>query len=146
MITPQNVLAQGSGIDYDRLIQEFGCNHITSQHLETIQKITSPLPLNHLLKRQIFYSHRDLDIILDEYSKKKPKFFIYTGRGPSSHSIHLGHLLPFFFTKYLQEAFKVPTIIQITDDEKYFFRDLTLEQIKFNVQGNLAFLIFIPTY
>jgi tryptophanyl-tRNA synthetase len=55
---------------------------------------------------------RDLTLILDAYEKGKP-FFLYTGRGPSSGSLHLGHLIPFIFTKYLQEAFKVPLIVQV---------------------------------
>jgi len=32
-------------------------------------------------------------------------------------------MLPFIFNKYLQDAFKVPFVIQITDDEKYFFKE-----------------------
>lgn len=55
---------------------------------------------------------RDLSLILDRYEKGKP-FFLYTGRGPSSGSLHLGHLIPFIFTKYLQDAFNVPLIIQV---------------------------------
>jgi hypothetical protein len=34
------------------------------------------------------FSHRDLELILDKYEKKEP-FFIYTGRGPSSTSMHI---------------------------------------------------------
>lgn len=34
--------------------------------------------------------------------------------------MHLGHLMPFIFTRYLQRAFDVSLVIQITDDEKYF--------------------------
>lgn len=30
--------------------------------------------------------------------------------------------MPFIFNKYLQEAFNVPLVIQITDDEKYFWK------------------------
>ncbi len=52
-----------------------------------------------------------------------PPFYLYTGRGPSSEALHLGHMLPFIFCKYMQDAFKVPFIIQITDDEKYFHKD-----------------------
>jgi len=52
----------------------------------------------------------------------------YEQIGPSSDSMHLGHLLPFIFTKWLQDAFNVPLIIQITDDEKFFFKgEYTLE-------------------
>lgn len=32
--------------------------------------------------------------------------------------MHLGHLIPFMFTKYLQDAFDCPLVIQMTDDEK----------------------------
>jgi tryptophanyl-tRNA synthetase len=42
--------------------------------------------------------------------------------GPSSEAMHLGHLMPFIFSKYLQDAFNVPLVIQITDDEKYFHK------------------------
>lgn len=55
---------------------------------------------------------RDLSLILDRVEKGKP-FFLYTGRGPSAGSLHLGHLIPFIFTKYLQEAFNVPLVIQV---------------------------------
>lgn len=40
-----------------------------------------------------------MDSILDSYEKGE-KFFLYTGRGPSSKSMHIGHLVPFIFTKY----------------------------------------------
>lgn len=58
---------------------------------------------------------------------KKPEekgepFYIYTGRGPSSESLHLGHMVPFLFTKWLQEAFDVPLVIELTDDEKFLFK------------------------
>ena len=43
-------------------------------------------------------SVRDFNTILDRYEKGKP-FFLYTGRGPSSDSMHLGHMIPFVFTK-----------------------------------------------
>lgn len=47
----------------------------------------------------IFLPSRDMHIILDLYEQKKP-FYLYTGRGPSSDSMHMGHLIPFIFTKY----------------------------------------------
>lgn len=43
-------------------------------------------------------SGREFDKILDRYEQGKP-FFLYTGRGPSSDSMHLGHMIPFTFTK-----------------------------------------------
>lgn len=43
-------------------------------------------------------SFRDMHQILDAYENKKP-FYLYTGRGPSSEAMHVGHLIPFIFTK-----------------------------------------------
>lgn len=45
------------------------------------------------LRRGLFFSHRDFEMILDLYEKKEP-FYLYTGRGPSSDSLHLGMSLP----------------------------------------------------
>ena len=39
-----------------------------------------------------------MEMILDVYEKKQP-FYLYTGRGPSSEGMHMGHLIPFIFTK-----------------------------------------------
>ena len=37
-------------------------------------------------------------------------------------------MIPFHFTKWLQEAFDCPLVIQLTDDEKFLFKpDLKLE-------------------
>jgi tryptophanyl-tRNA synthetase len=62
----------------------------------------------------------DLNRILDAYEKGE-SFYLYTGRGPSSDALHFGHLIPFLFTKYLQEAFNVPLVIQMTGDEKFLW-------------------------
>ena len=48
--------------------------------------------------------HRSLETILDLYEQKKP-FYLYTGRGASAGSMHMGHLVPFLFTKWLQDVF-----------------------------------------
>lgn len=61
------------------------------------------------------------------YESGKP-FYLYTGRGPSSDALHLGHLVPFQFTQWLQRVFNVPLVIQLTEDEKFYWKTLTLEQ------------------
>ncbi|KRX08829.1 hypothetical protein PPERSA_08933 [Pseudocohnilembus persalinus] len=95
--------------------------------VQKIEKLTK-VPIHPWLKREIFFSHRDLDITLNEFEKGN-KFYLYTGRGPSGGSMHLGHLMPFIFTKYLQDAFDVPLVIQLTDDEKFFHKgETTLEE------------------
>ena len=74
-----------------------------------------------LVKRKIFFSHRDLDVVLKDYLQGK-KFYLYTGRGPSG-PMHIGHIIPFIFTKYLQEKFDAELYIQITSDEKYLYHE-----------------------
>lgn len=88
------------GVDYDKLIKRFGSSKIDEALLARFEAVTGKRP-HHLLRRGIFFSHRDLNWILDLYEQKKP-FFLYTGRGPSSDAMHLGHLIPFMFTKWLQ--------------------------------------------
>src|SRR6267378_1122277 len=116
VVTPWEVKGQ---VDYERLITQFGTQRITEDLLERIRTIAGEL--HPMLRRGVFYSHRDLDWILSKHEKGKP-FALYTGRGPSS-GIHIGHMLPWFFTKWLQEKFKATLYFQITDDEKFLFKD-----------------------
>lgn len=83
--------------------------------------------IHHLIRRGIVFSHRDLNTIISLKQQSKP-FYLYTGRGPSSESLHLGHLIPFMLTKWLQEALDVPLVIQLTDDEKTLWKDLKPEE------------------
>lgn len=84
-------------IDYEKLIRDFGTRRISPELLERFEKLTGHKP--HIyLRRGMFFSHRDFERILDRYEQGKP-FFLYTGRGPSSESMHLGHMIPFTFTK-----------------------------------------------
>ncbi|WVN89468.1 tryptophan-tRNA ligase [Cryptococcus depauperatus CBS 7841] len=114
-------------IDYEKVTKRFGASLITQQMLERFEKLTGRKP-HPLLRRGTFYSHRDFNMILDRYEKGQP-FYLYTGRGPSSDSMHMGHLIPFMFTAYLQRIFNVPLVIQVTDDEKYLLeRDAKKQQ------------------
>lgn len=125
-----------------KLVSEFGVNQIDQKLIDRIEKLTNK-PAHHFLRRGIFCGHRDLHKILDDYESGKG-FYLYTGRGPSSSSLHLGHLIPLEFTRYLQEVFQVPLIIQMTDDEKFLRNsDKTLEQIKEFTNQNLIDLIAI---
>ncbi|KAK3663917.1 tryptophan--tRNA ligase [Elasticomyces elasticus] len=96
-------------IDYDRLIQDFGVQPLTPSHLTRFEKVTGK-PAHRLMRRKLFFSHRDFDKILDAY-EEHGTFMLYTGRGPSSGSMHLGHT----------EIFDVPLVIMLTDDEKYLY-------------------------
>ncbi len=122
VVTPWNV---SGDVDYDKLVEMFGTSKITPELIARFKKLTGEV--HFFLRRGIFYSHRDLDWILDKYENGE-RFFLYTGRGPSG-GVHLGHLLPWIFTKYLQDKFGAELYFEITDDEKYFNSEkLTLKQ------------------
>lgn len=91
-------------IDYDKLIERFGSQRIDGTLLERFEKVTGH-KAHRLMRRGMIFSHRDLTVILDKYENGIP-FFLYTGRGPSSDSMHVGHSIPFEFTKYV-DAIKV---------------------------------------
>lgn len=41
----------------------------------------------------------------------------------------IGHMVPFLMTKWLQDVFDCPLVIQLTDDEKFLFKpELKLEE------------------
>ncbi|TKJ25377.1 MAG: tryptophan--tRNA ligase [Promethearchaeota archaeon Loki_b31] len=122
IVTPWEVSGE---VDYDLLIQEFGIEPIDEKLLFNLKEITKEI--HPYLRRKIFFAHRDFQWILQEYKKGNP-FYLYTGRGPSGN-IHLGHILPWIFTKWIQEKFNVDLWFQLTDDEKFLFnQSITLEE------------------
>jgi tryptophanyl-tRNA synthetase len=125
-------------VNYNKLVKEFGLNLLTDDLLKRIEKQTKEL--HPFLRRKIFFAHRDLDWLLNEYEKGN-KFYLYTGRGPSGYT-HLGHLIPWIFTKWLQDKFDAKLYFQITDDEKFLFKEkLSLEKVKAFAYDNILDLI-----
>ena len=133
VVTPWEVTGD---IDYDVLMKRFGTTPIDDKLMQRLSKYGEP---HFMLRRGIFYSHRDMDVLLDDHDKGK-KFYIYTGRGPSGNT-HLGHLMPWMFNKWFQDTFKVPMLFQLTDDEKFLFKDLTLhDTTSFAYENALDFI------
>ena len=116
VVTPWEVKGK---VDYERLILEFGTQPLTEELLRKIAGYTGKLHLQ--LQRRLFFSHRDLDTVLKLY-EEGTKFVLYTGRGPSG-PVHIGHLVPWIFTRHLQEKFGVRLYFQMTDDEKFLIDD-----------------------
>ncbi len=116
VVTPWEVSGH---IDYEKLIKEFGTRHIGDELLKKMEKEAGEL--HFMLRRKVFFSHRDLDWLLDRHGKGE-KFVLYTGRGPTGNT-HLGHLLPWVFTKWLQDKFGAELYFQITNDEKFIVKD-----------------------
>jgi tryptophanyl-tRNA synthetase len=116
VVTPWNV---SGDVDYDRLIQRFGTKPISEEILSRIKRHSGELHLQ--LRRRVFFSHRDLDNILDKYEEGRG-FALYTGRGPSG-PVHIGHLVSWVFTKHLQDVFGAKLFFQLTEDERLLIRD-----------------------
>ena len=112
-VTPWRVEGE---IDYDRLVERFGTERITGEMRERIARAAGG---DHfMLRRGVFFSHRDMGRILDCHGRGE-RFFLYTGRGPSGRT-HVGHLLPWIFAKWLQDRFGARMYFQLTDDEKFY--------------------------
>jgi hypothetical protein len=132
-------------VDYERLIRQWGSHRIDQALIERIERLSGQRA-HHLLRRGFFFSHRDFDKVLDAYEKGEP-FYLYTGRGPSSRSLHVGHLVPFLLTQWLQEAFRVPVVIQVTDDEKFLWKGGDLETYREFALSNIRDIMavgFLP--
>jgi tryptophanyl-tRNA synthetase len=131
-VTPWDV--EGS-VDYERLVREFGTELISEGLMKRLVEAAGES--NHMLRRRVFFSHRDLNHVLDDHQAGRG-FFLYTGRGPSG-PMHIGHIIPFYFTKWLQDRFRANLYIQLTDDEKFLeeSRGLTLADTAYWSEDNM---------
>lgn len=84
-------------INYMTLIEDWGTVAITPEDVARFEKVTGH-KAHRFIRRGLVFSHRDLNSILDRHERGEP-FFLYTGRGPSSDSMHIGHTVPFEFTR-----------------------------------------------
>lgn len=123
-VTPWEVSGE---VDYTKLVKEFGVKPLDEKLLSRLEKKTGKL--HHFLRRKIFFSHMYLDNVLDEIDKGSNPY-LYTGRAPSG-PVHLGHVVPWMFTKWLQDKLGMNLLFQIPDEEKFLFNQkLTLEDTK----------------
>jgi tryptophanyl-tRNA synthetase len=127
VVNPWEVSSKGK-INYDKLINQFGCQRLDQSLVDRVFKLTNKEP-HIFLRRKVYFIHREFNEILDAYERGE-KFYLYAGRGLSSESLHLGHLVPLMFTKYLQDAFKVPLVIQLPDVENFMWTNLSVEESK----------------
>jgi len=124
-VTPWEVRGR---VDYDRLVEEFGVQKIETDLLAKLEALAGDL--HPLLRRGFFFAHRDLDLVLRECEKGE-RFFLYTGRAPSRSPMHLGHVIPFVMTKWLQERFGANAYIMIPDEEKFLAKKVdSLDEVE----------------
>ena len=140
IVTPWEVSGDLEDKMYINLIEKFGTQALSQHLIEKFRKLTGEI--HPLIKSQYFFSHRDLDWLLTKYENGDP-FYLYTGRGPSGF-IHIGHILPWLFTKYLQDKFSSKLLFQLTDDEKFLYNPgVTRETISKYTSENILDIIAI---
>ena len=122
-VTPWEVKG---AVDYSRLVKEFGTEPINDALILRIKKYTKDV--HFMLRRKVFFCHRDMNWLIDEQEKGN-KFFLYTGRASSKGGVHLGHLIPWIFAKWLQDKFDAEMWFQFPDEERFLFKEnLTLDE------------------
>lgn len=130
-VTPYEVSDE---VDYDKLVKEFGTQQIDNSLKAKVKD------LHPLLRRGIYFSHRDFDLWIKDAEAGK-KVSILTGRGPSE-KMHIGHLVPFLAVKSLQDKYKCNVYIPISEDEKFFVKpNLTIEDAQKFADDNILDLI-----
>lgn len=126
-LTPWKASGRFTNEKYISLVNKFGVSLITDDLLERFERVTGHKP-HHLLRRGLFFAHRNLSDILDAV-ERGDKIFLYTGRGPTSDNLHLGHIVPMQFTVWLQQVFDAIVVFQMADDEKYWFKNMDFDNI-----------------
>ena len=125
-VTPWEASTKNGKFNYQKLVEQFGVSPITPELISRFEKVTGK-PVHQWLRRGIFFAHRQMDEILNDYEQGK-QIFLYSGRGPSG-SLTLAHTLAFMFLKWLQDIFNAIVVIQIADTEKFYFKDLKFDDV-----------------
>ncbi|WP_435348271.1 tryptophan--tRNA ligase [Haloarchaeobius sp. HRN-SO-5] len=130
-VTPYDV---SGTVDYDRLLDRFGADRLTDEQVRRF-------PDHPMLRRRIYYAGRSVDPFLDAAEAGRPHSIV-TGIGPSG-PMHLGHALVFYLAKALQDATGATVLIPLSDDEKYYGKDLTYEDVAGYRDENLRDLLAV---
>ena len=132
-VTPYTV---DGTVDYETLLDQFGAARLTPE-----QKARFPGGSHPLVRRDVFYAERDLDPFLDA-ALDGEQHSVVTGRGPSG-PMHIGHIVPFYFARYLQDETGALVYIPISDDEKYFAKEQSLAEISEHTRANLRDILAV---
>jgi tryptophanyl-tRNA synthetase len=127
-ITPEMAGADADDVDYLRPVEEFGAEPLSDRQVRR-------LPDHPMVRRRVFYAGRGLEEFLAA-AEAGQSHSIVTGVGPSG-PMHLGHVLPFYLAKRIQDETGATVYIPLSDDEKYFTRDRSFEEIGKYTRENL---------
>lgn len=101
----------------------FGASELTESQVRQF-----PDPKHRLIERGIFSRQRGIDDFLKCLNSER-QHSIVTGIGPSG-SMHIGHIIPLYFAKYIQNQSGARVYIPVSDDEKYLTRDSSMQTIQ----------------
>ncbi|NHN46015.1 tryptophan--tRNA ligase [Halostella sp. JP-L12] len=132
-VTPYDVEGE---LDYEKLLDRFGADELTDDQIDRF-----PDPPHPLVRRRVFYAERDLDPFLAA-AERGETHSIVTGLGPSG-PLHIGHVFPFYFAKHLQERTGAHVYVPVSDDEKYFTRGLSFDEVRGHLRENLRDLLAV---
>ncbi|XP_053397616.1 tryptophan--tRNA ligase, cytoplasmic-like isoform X2 [Mercenaria mercenaria] len=117
------------GFNYDEIIERLNCKKIDRQLIEKMEVLIRR-PVHHLISRNIAVSHRDMDRIMEGFKVSQgiwnDSFYLYTGRGPSSKTMHLGHAIPFILTKpeFYKNICRIEKLCNVMDiKDRFGFED-----------------------
>lgn len=152
LITPWEVKAgSAAGVDYMKLIDRFGCTKIEPELLQRFECVTGK-PVHHLMRRGMFFAHRLVFYFFLICSKQGSRpytdnvwerpallplhwsrtFIQFHARRTFNTFYHdqvSSFLVANTLSRWLQETFNVPLVIQLTDDEKFLWKNIPLEEI-----------------
>ena len=66
-------------VDYLKLCDQFGCSLLKDEMITKMESLTGKR-VHPMIRRKLYYAHRDFDKILKCHEEGKP-WYLYTGRG-----------------------------------------------------------------
>lgn len=118
------------------VVESFGSDSVNQDHIDNF-----PDPVHKLLRRGIFNRQRGIEEFTSSI-KSDRQHSIVTGVGPSGN-MHIGHIIPLYFAKYLQDQTGARVYIPISDDEKFLTRDESLQSIQDYTRRNLKDILAV---
>lgn len=74
IVTPWEVQGdEEAGVDYDKLIKQFGCTRINQELIDRFERVTGK-KCHHFIRRGIIYSHREIGEVFWVYFGQKSHF------------------------------------------------------------------------
>lgn len=114
----------------------FGSSELSKSHIDNF-----PSPNHRLIRRKIFSRQRDIESFISCLKSDRLNSVIL-GIGPSG-DMHIGHIIPLYFAKYLQEQCGTRVYIPVSDDEKYISRDNSIQSIQDYTIQNLREILAV---